>query len=68
MTTAFEEDILAELRERDLEVHELREALQCRGHQAGHEETYEHLVRLESRGDVWVNTGHNAAHRTWGGA
>jgi hypothetical protein len=55
MTTAFEEDILAELRERDLEVHELRAGLKRRGHDAEHAETYAALVHLEAASRVRID-------------
>ena len=55
MTTALEHDILAELRERDLEVHRLRKQLQRRGHAATHEGVYERLVHLEANDLVRVD-------------
>ena len=55
MTTALEHDILAELRERDLQVHELRAALKRRGHGAEHAEVYERLVHLEANDRVRVD-------------
>lgn len=69
MTTAFENDILAELRERDQEVHELRAALKRRGHQASHEATYQGLVHLEAseRARVLVQ-GDQRLVRIWSAA
>lgn len=69
MTTALEHDILAELRERDMQVHELRAALKRRGHKASHEATYEKLVHLEAseRARVLV-LGNQRPVRVWSAA
>lgn len=48
MTTALEHDILAELREHDLEVYELRAHLYGLGHRVKPEAVYERLVHLEA--------------------
>ena len=67
MTTALEHDILAELREHDLEVRQLRAKLRARGHSAGHEEVYGRLVHLEAMREVrLVVLGQESAKRMWG--
>jgi len=63
MTTAFEEDILAELRERDLEVETLRWQLRTRGHSVSPERVYESLAHLEANELVRVNATQRWA--TW---
>jgi Fe2+ or Zn2+ uptake regulation protein len=50
MLTAIDDDILAELRERDLEVQQLRVQLHDRGHRVPEETVYERLVHLEAAG------------------
>lgn len=62
---AIEDDILAELAERDLEVHQLRGQLADRGREVTHEGLYQALVQLEAADRVRIDA---AAHRPalWG--
>lgn len=67
MTTALEHDILAELRERDLEVHQLRRQLKACGRPASHEAVYERLVHLEATDQARVLVlGDKQPVRVWG--